>query len=139
MLERFNAWQRLWLMFAGVFLASALAVTAAAWPRSDPAIVADLRSPDCSQWLAPQEGGRPALDPSPAQPCYALRRLMFDRGVSLTSADDYESYLLRTGFSNAFLFLGSWAAFIGGAYLIGFGGVRLSKVIRRLRGDRRQA
>ena len=42
-------WQRFWLMFAGVFLASTFAVTAAVWPMRDQAVVDAINAPACKR------------------------------------------------------------------------------------------
>lgn len=125
MLSKLSGAQRIWLLFGVVFLASALAVTAAAWPKRDAAVVADLAAAECSAWLGQRDIHRGG-SPTPSQPCYALRSFLLDKGISLASPADYDSYRFRTGVKNGLTFLGIWAAFMAVTYALGWSTARVT-------------
>ena len=120
MRRKLNPWQRLWVMFAGVFLASTLALIAAAWPAPDPQIVADLRAPACQVWRDFPEGIFPDRYPKPADPCHAIQLFLVEQHATLRSEDDYAAYLTATGTGTAMTFLGIWAGLSGGIYILGW-------------------
>lgn len=122
-----SPWRRLWLMFAGVFLASTFAVTAAVWPKRDPAVVADLQSPACQAWL-----GNAAARPPEGQ-CAALRGFLDHERITLTSEDEYDGYRVSKGIKWALIFLAVWAAFVGSFYVLGWAGVKASRLLPQRR------
>lgn len=134
MLERLKPWQRFWGMFAIVFLASTLALIAALWPKPDAALLADLRAPECGQWLALPEDRLPDDYPGPTAQCRVLRGFLRDEHVALRSEADYESYLTGEGVRIALICLASWAGFMGATYLIGWSSGRAVRVVREKRG-----
>ena len=132
MISRLNGAQRIWLMFGVVFLASVFAVTAAAWPKRDPGVVADLGSPECRAWREMPLDALPAGRPAPSDACYSLRSFLLEQHVPLRSTDDYDSYRFQAGMKNALTFLGIWAVFMGGTYALGWSTARMiGKLTRR--------
>jgi hypothetical protein len=134
MIERLNAWQRLWLAFAGVFLASTIALIAAAWPKVEPGVVADLRAPECAEWRNMPEALFPDRAPASGAPCHALRSFLYQERITLRSEDDYRSYLTRSGTKSALVFLAAWAVFAGGIYVLGWSSRRLVTRFQKRRG-----
>ena len=128
MMNRRGVWLRVWLVFAGAFLASTLAVMAAAWPKHDSAIIGDLRSPECQVWLEKAAGTFPGGRVDPQQPCASIRSFLDRKRVTIRSEEDYDRYLTGTGIRSALTVLASWAGFVGAVYLIGWAGLRLARV-----------
>jgi hypothetical protein len=137
MLDKLNASQRLWLLFAVVFLASSIALIAAAWPAADTKVLADLRAPECGQWRNLPEGQFPEFVPEPGEPCFALRSLLVNERVNLRSEDDYGSYMMGQRAKTALRILGFWAGFAGGAYVLFWAAVRVTKSLLN-RGQRKK-
>lgn len=133
MWQRLNSWQRFWVMFCGVFLASTLAVIAAAWPKADPAVLADLRSPDCAQWRGLPADEAAAAYPDAGAPCQALRLFTIEQRRPLATEADYDRYLAGRVARNALLFLGIWAGFCAVVYVLGWSA---GGIVARLRGGR---
>lgn len=127
MLEKLNAWQRFWGLFALVFLASTLALTATTWPRRDAGVVADLRSPDCALWREIPEGDIPDVQPDPNTPCYAIRSFLYREHAVIRSEGDYDSYRFGSGIRKGLMFLAIWAGFMGAIYLMGVAGTAAAK------------
>lgn len=127
MWDKLNASQRLWLLFAVAFLVSSIAVIAAAWPSADAKVLADLRAPECGQWRELPEGQYPEFVPEPGEPCYALRSLLLNGRVNLRSEDDYGSYVNGQRAKTALRILGWWAGFAGGAYVLFWAAVRVTR------------
>jgi len=112
-------------MFAGVFLASTFAVTAAVWPMRDQAVVDGINAPACQPVLA---GGA-----SSADECAALRAFLEHEKISLASVDEYDSYRRSKGLKWAGIFLAVWAGFVGSFYVLGWAGVKVARSIPDLR------
>jgi hypothetical protein len=133
MFSRLNGWQRLWVLFAAVFLASTIAVIAAAWPKHDPALVADLRSPECQAWRDKPADAIPDVYPETGAECYSIRSFLADKHVIVRSEDDYDRYLAGAGAKTALLILTGWAVFAAGTYLLGWAGVQASRILLKRR------
>lgn len=134
--KQLNSWHKFWLMFAGVFLVSTLAVMAAAWPRPDPAVLADLDSPACAAWRAYPDGGFPDSYPEASAPCRALRLFVLGHGVQPRSVADYRGALVRKGVRTSVNFLAVWAGFFAAMYLVGWSTARASGWLLRKRAQR---
>lgn len=135
-LKQLNGWHKFWLMFAGVFLASTIAVIVAAWPKADPAVVADVRSAECGAWLAYAEGQFPDIIPQASAPCRALRLFVLDSGVQVRSEADYRSYLTRQGILTTLEFLAVWAGFMVAVYAVGWSTSRITGKFLEMRSRR---
>ncbi len=129
MLERLSGAQRFWLLFAVVSLGTAIALIAAAWPEGDPAVVADLRSPECRTWRDLPEGQFPDLFPEPGEQCYSIRSLLYHRHVNLRSEDDYDRYVAGERARTALRILGFWAGIVATLYGLGWASVRVARVL----------
>ncbi len=130
MLKKLNPWHRLWLMFVAVFLASTLAVIAAAWPKPDAGIVADLRAPDCKEWREGPAGIFPERYPGVTEPCYAIRLFLLEQRENIRSEEDYSGYLARKGAGTTLTFLAIWAGFSAGTFVLGWS---TNKLVGRVR------
>ena len=119
MKKRLTPPQRLWLLFVVVFLASTVSFTATVWPQRDPAMIADLGSPDCQAWRDMPEGVFPDKYPDPDKPCYAIRSLNFHQHVIVRSVSDYERYLTGQRAKTALTSLAAWVGFSAAIYLLG--------------------
>lgn len=116
-MNKLNAAQRFWLLFALAFLASTIALIVLRWPTRDAAIVADLRAPECEIWRADPQGAlERRYHPDNENECRALRAFINHDKVTLRSVEEYDSYRFRVGASSAVTFLAWWAAFVGGLY-----------------------
>jgi hypothetical protein len=127
MLRRLNSAQRLWALGSALFLATTIAVIAAAWPVRDPAIVADLRRSECQAGLdLPVRQG--ATDT-----CQSLRALMYEEHVTLGSPADYDTYLWRARARIALACVATWAFITLGFYLLAWSSARFVRALGRLR------
>ena len=118
MIKRLNGWQQLWVIFAGVLLASTIALAAAAWPQRQPGIVADLRAPECKVWREIPEGVFPGEYPASTGQCYSIRSFLYDQRVTVRSEEEYDRFLTRTGAKTALTFLATWAGLSLGVYIL---------------------
>ncbi len=134
--QRLHSWQKFWLMFATFFLVSICAVIIAAWPKADPAIVANLQSPACSSWRALPDGSWPDTYPVESDPCRALRLFALEQKTPLHTEADYEAYLMQAGIRTTLSFLAVWAGFFTAVYLIGWSTAKASGWVLRKRSQR---
>jgi hypothetical protein len=111
-----NSAQRFWFLFAIAFLGSTIAVSALRWPRSDPAVVADLLATECAPWRDPQVLDSSVRPPDTGAQCEALHEFVVHERVVVRSVEEYDSYRLRTGITGTAVFLASWAAFVAFLY-----------------------
>jgi hypothetical protein len=127
---------RLWLLFVLVFLASTASFMAVIWPQREAAVVADLRSGECSPWR--DAGHDLAADawPRPGQPCYALRSLLAREHLALRSARDYDTWLAGRRLNTALGCLAVWAGFSAAIYALGWSSGRLSRALGGARAQR---
>ncbi|MCK6370932.1 MAG: hypothetical protein L6Q83_06300 [Gammaproteobacteria bacterium] len=132
MIETLSPAQRLLGLFAIVFLVSALVLTVSVWPRRNEAVVADLNSPECQSWRDISEDRIPRLEPSPTEPCYALRYFLFHERATIRSEAEYGRHRFTAGIMNGLTFLAIWAAFVGGVYLLGLAGNATRRFMTKL-------
>ncbi|MCL4721512.1 MAG: hypothetical protein KJ041_06050 [Gammaproteobacteria bacterium] len=131
MLERLTGAHRLWMMFSGALLASAITVLVLIWPGRDPAVTADLASPVCQALH-----DRPLLgderDPESDAPCRALRTLNEHDHATVRTSADYDSLLTRKRARLAATGLLIWAAVAALVYLLGWlSGRTVQQIMRR--------
>ena len=136
MLKKLTTWQRFWGMFAVVFLASTFSLIATLWPRPDPAVITDLRMPECQQWREIPEGTVPEYYPEANEPCYAIGAFVYHEHASVSSESEYDSYLFRKGAKKALIALAGWAGFIGAFYVLGWSSGHFVGTLRKLRNQK---
>lgn len=129
-MKKLNPWQKFWGLFAVVFLATAVSVVATQWPTHDPAVVAALRAPECSEWRNLPAGTFRPESPQTADRCHFLRELLYRKHISLRSEADYDAYLTKQGIRNMGITLGIWAGFVLAIYFLGWSSGRLARVLR---------
>jgi hypothetical protein len=117
--------QRFWLLYVTAFFVSGVVTIIVAWPKADPAILADLRSPDCAEWRELPAGTIPDIYPNPDDKCYALRRLLVEKRVSVRSEDEYDGYLAGQRGMTVVRIASWWLVVCLGIYALGWGAVKL--------------
>ncbi|MEZ5565699.1 MAG: hypothetical protein R3F24_09375 [Gammaproteobacteria bacterium] len=130
--RRLNTWQRFWMLFAAVFLASTLALIATLWPPHDPAVVADLGAPECREWRELPEGTFPEDYPEATNQdqCHSLRTLLNEQRINIRNQGDYDRYLLKERARVSMICLAWWAGFVATIYLLGWASRRLVDALR---------
>lgn len=124
--------QRLWLLFAAVLLVTTIALIAAAWPQSDPAILADLRKPECQAWLDTPGGGLPDAFPGRGQACDAISTFVYENRIAVRTEAEYDAFLMKTGAKNALFLLTLWAAFAALAWVLAWSSTKgVGKLLKR--------
>jgi hypothetical protein len=120
MISQLTGVRRLWLLLAIALFGSIIAVTAAAWPKRDAQVVADLQNPQCTSWRSLPEAEIPNMQPSTTDPCAALRNFLFHERVVLGSVEEYDSWRTGAGIRYGLVFLAGWGVFLGLLYALGW-------------------
>jgi len=133
LMKKLNTAQRFWMLGALAMLATTLAIIFMQWPLRDPAVMADLQAPECSQWR--ELGPERVYDayPMTGDACFALRTLMVRDRVVLSSVSDYDEYRKTTGIKRGAQFLLIWALIFGGIYVFAWVTTRIVAKVTELR------
>lgn len=131
-----NSSQRFWLLFATAFFVSAIVVIVVAWPKADPAVLADLRSEECGQWRALPKDEVLDVYPNPGDKCFALRLFLAENKSDVRSEAEYSSYLAGRRIATTTRILFSWAVVAAGLYALGWASVRLMRRMRPTDGQK---
>jgi hypothetical protein len=127
MLRKLNTAQRLWALGSTVFLATTIAVIAAAWPTRDAAIVAALAVPECEAVFDESH-----VREAPSVACQPITSFMDHERVIVRSLEEYDGYLWQRRARIALICLATWAALSGGFYLLGWSSAStVSALLRR--------
>jgi hypothetical protein len=126
--------QRFWILMSSALLATTIAIILLQWPLPDEAVIADLRSAECSEWreIAPER----VYDayPMTGDPCFALRTLMVHDRVVISSESDYDKHRVSTGIKRAVKSLLTWALVMVGFYMVGWVCYRTAVKLKKLKG-----
>jgi len=132
-MKKLNTAQRFWMLGALAMLATTLAIIFMQWPLRDPAVMADLQAPECSQWreMAPER----VYDAYPitGDACFALRTLMVRDRIVISSVSDYDEYRKTTGIRRGTKSLLTWALIFGGIYVFVWVNTRIVAKVAELR------
>jgi hypothetical protein len=134
MISQLTGAQRLWLLLAIALFGSIIAVTAAAWPKRNLQVIADLENPQCDGWRTLPEAEIPNMQPAPTDACAALRDFLFHERVVIGSVEEYDSWRTGTGIRYAMIFLAAWGAFLALLYALGWSTTRFMRGFMSKRG-----
>lgn len=134
MISQLTGLQRLWLLLAIALFGSIIAVTAAAWPKRSPQVIADLENPQCAQWRSLPETEIPKMQPAPTDACAGLRDFLFHERVVIGSVEEYDSWRTGAGIRYALTFLAGWVVFLALLYALGWSTSRFMKGFMSKRG-----
>jgi hypothetical protein len=95
--------------------------------------MADLQASECARWRElPVERVDEAW-PMTGDTCFALRTLMVDNRVVISSTSDYDEHRRATGIKRAIKSLLTWAAIMGGIYVIAWVNSRIAAKLLELK------
>jgi hypothetical protein len=125
-MKSLNTAQRFWLLGSLAMLVTTIAIIFIQWPLRDPAVMAELQAPECSQWRElPAERFDDAW-PMTGDACFALRSLMVHDKVVLPSVEAYDEHRRATGIKRAIKSLLTWASIMCGIYVIAWVNSRIA-------------
>lgn len=120
MMNRLNGWQRLWVVTSILLGIVVACKVASEFPLIDPAIMADIRSPE-SKWLREMPEGF-KLDKYPEQgtPCRSFAIFRFHHTAQVQTVDQYKGFVRKQQTIMVLQVVAVWLISIFAVYILGW-------------------
>jgi hypothetical protein len=125
-MKSLNTAQRFWLLGSLAMLVTTVAIIFIQWPLREPGVMADLQAPECARWRELPADRYYDAYPMTGDACFELRSLMVHDRVVLASVEAYDGHRRAIGIRRAIKSLLTWAAIMGGIYVIAWVNSRIA-------------